>query len=152
MQVGIVVYSQTGNTYSAAEQIKERLVKAGHSVEIKRITVIGKPSGKEIQLDSIPEVDNFDALVFASPVQAFSLAPVMKAYLAQLASLKGKKIACLVTKQLPFNWTGGNQAISQMENICQTKSGKVSGSVIVNWQPAKREQTKVALERLSAIF
>lgn len=152
MKIGIIVYSQTGNTYSAAEQIKERLVRAGHSVEINRITIIGKTSGKEIQFDFIPEVDNYEALVFAAPVQAFSLAPVMKAYLAQLASLKDKKIACLVTKQLPFNWTGGNQAISQMEKICQTKSGKVSGSVIVNWQPAKREQTKEAFERLSAIF
>lgn len=152
MNIGIIIYSQTGNTSTAAQQFKEKLEKAGHSVEIKQITIVGKPSSKEIRLNSSPEVDDYEALVFASPVQAFSLAQVMKVYLSQLESLKDKKIVCFVTKQLPFNWTGGNQAISQMKNLCETKGGKVSGSAIVNWQQSKREQAKEAFARLSALF
>ncbi len=108
MNIGIIVYSQTGNTYSVAQKLKEELLASGHSANVERIETIGevKQGEKNIQFKSLPEIGAYDALVFASMVQAFSLSLVMKSYLMQIESLKGKKIACFVTKGLLFNWTG----------------------------------------------
>lgn len=155
MKVGIVVYSQTGHTNLVAEKLKEGLVEAGHSAGIERIITAGNvfPGAKEVRFDSLPVVDTYDAMVFASPVQAFSLSPAMTAYLKQLASLGGKKVACLVTKQLPFYWTGGNRAIAQMKNLCESKDAVVLGSAIVIWRQSRREQQiDEAVARLSSLF
>ena len=42
MNIGIILYSETGNTYSVSQKLKEKLVKAGHSVNMERLKVIGK--------------------------------------------------------------------------------------------------------------
>ncbi|MBN1935296.1 MAG: flavodoxin family protein, partial [Anaerolineae bacterium] len=106
MKIGIIVYSQTGNTYSVAQKLETRLAAAGHSVTLERITIIGEASpGTPVQFQTRPDVGPYDALVFGAPVQAFSLVTVMRSYLGQIASLQGKQVACFVTKQLPFYWT-----------------------------------------------
>ncbi len=155
MKIGIVVYSQTGNTHSVAEKLKERFAEAGHSAEIERIITTGNvsPGAKEVGFEHLPSVDAYDALVLASPVQAFSLSAAMREYLKQLSSLENKTIACLVTKQLPFHWTGGNQAVSRMKGICEAKGAAVCGSAIVHWRKSKREQQiNEAVDSLSGLF
>jgi NAD(P)H dehydrogenase (quinone) len=155
MEIGIIVYSQTGNTDSVAQKLKERLAAAGHAAEIEKVTITGeaKPGAKNIQFDNYPQADRYDALVFASPVQGFSLAPAMAAYLDQLPPLRDKKTACFVTKQLPGNWTGGNRAIAQMKKICESKGAAVCGSAIVIWAKSRRDQAiEECVIRLSEFF
>jgi flavodoxin len=41
MRIGIIVYSRTGNTFSAARRLKEKLAAAGHSVNVERLTTVG---------------------------------------------------------------------------------------------------------------
>jgi len=41
MNIGIIVYSQTGNTLSVAKKLEERLSAAGHSVNLEQVTVAG---------------------------------------------------------------------------------------------------------------
>ena len=50
MNIGIILYSETGNTYFVSQKIKEKLIKVGHSVNIERLKVIGKvnPRKKDI--------------------------------------------------------------------------------------------------------
>lgn len=155
MNIGIIIYSQTGNTNSVALKLKEKLSAAGHSVGIEQIEISGElgPRATNFQLKRKPDVDTYDALVFGAPVQAFSLSPAMKSYLMQMASLKGKKVACFVTKHLPFYWTGGNQAVNKMEKICKSKDGTVCGSGVVIWSSAHRDHkiTEV-VEKLSRLF
>ncbi|MDO9536475.1 MAG: flavodoxin [Bacillota bacterium] len=141
MNIGIIVYSQTGNTFAVAQKLKEKLDSAGHSANIDRVTITGEatPGNKNFQLITLPAVDQYDALIFGSPVQAFSLHPAMIAYPNQLSSLQGKKIACFVTKQLPFYWTGGNRAIAQMKKICESKGAAVCGTEIVVWSKSQRD-------------
>lgn len=105
MKIGIIVYSQTGNTATAAQKLKEKFETAGHSAQIEKVTTSGevKPGAKDIRLNNVPSVETYDGLVFASPVHAFSLAPAMAAYLKQLSSLGERKVAFFVTKMLPFN-------------------------------------------------
>ena len=155
MNIGMIIYSQTGNTYSVAMKLKEKLSAAGHSVNIERVEVSGevRPGVTSFQLKTRPEVDTYDALVFGAPVQAFSLSPVMTSYLKQIASLQNKKVACLVTEFLPYPWMGGNQAIRQMRKICESKGATVCGSGIVNWSRARREEQIIeVVDRLSRLF
>ena len=155
MNIGIIIYSQTGNTNSVALKLKEKLYADGHSVDIEQIEISGElgPRATNFQLKTKPDVDKYDALVFGAPVQAFSLSPAMKSYLTRMTSLKGKKVACFVTKQLSFSWTGGNQAINKMEKICKSKDGEVCGSGMVIWSSKRRDQkiTEV-IDRLSRLF
>ncbi len=60
-----------------------------------------------------------------------------KSYLNQLDSLEKKKYFCIVTKALPFKWTGGNRAIKQMKEICEAKGAENCGDGIIIWREKK---------------
>ncbi|MEN1761974.1 flavodoxin family protein [Anoxynatronum sibiricum] len=144
MKIGIIVYSQTGHTLSVAEKIREKLGEAGHEAVLEQVTVTGEPAEGKFQLAETPAVDGYEGLIFGSPVQAFSLSAVMKAYLEQLPSLAGKKTAVMVTKQIPFAWTGGNRALNTMKQICKDKNAQVAGSAVAFWAASKQEQSVAA--------
>ncbi len=142
MNIGIIVYSQTGNTYSVAEKLKKELETSHHTVNIERIEIKDneQSNSKDIQFKLLPDTDKYDILIFGTYVEAFSLAQVMKKYLEQVNSLENKKIACFVTKKLPFNWTGGNRAIKQMKKICKSKNADICTTGIVKWTDKHREK------------
>jgi len=154
MKVGIIVHSHTGNTLSVAEKLKDTIAAKGHTVTLERVLAVNEdPSAQgPVEFKSIPDVSSYDALVFGAPVRGFSLTPTMTAYLAQLQALKGKKVSCFVTQQLPFAWMGGNRTIGQIKNACEAKGAVPSSTGIVNWGSKKRED-KIAnvLKKLSDI-
>ncbi|MDP3066892.1 MAG: flavodoxin domain-containing protein [Methanobacteriaceae archaeon] len=154
MNIGIIVYSQTENTYSVALKLQEKLSEDGNSVNVQRVVLAGDVDSwsKDITLETAPDIEGYDALIFGSPVHAFSLAKAMSAYLNQLPSLEHKKIACFVTKGMPLNWTGGNQAISQMKKTCQSKGGTVIGTEIVVWNKKRDKNIAELAERFSGLF
>ena len=155
MNIGVIVHSDTGNTLSVAKVLEEKLVAAGHSVTLEHLKVVGeaRPGMADVKYETLPESGQYDALVFGSPVQGFSLAVGMGGFLKQVPSLQGKYVALLVTEAFPYPWMGGNRAIRQMTSICETKGATVCGSGIVNWMNRRREQmiTDVT-DRLSAAF
>ncbi len=140
MNIGILIYSQTGNTLSVAERLRDKLASGGHTAVIERVTVQGdaKP-GTPAVLDNRPDPSGYDAVVFAAPVQAFGLAMAMKSYLAQVEGIAGKPVALFVTKQLKQRWLGGNKALSQMSALCKAKGGSVGGTGMVCWSHPDRE-------------
>jgi len=142
MRIGIVVHSHTGNTLSVAQKIKEELSAAGHTVALEQVTAVNEdPSAAgNIQLKTAPEVDSYDELIFGAPVRGLSLSPVMKAYLSQLRSLSGKKVACFVTQHFPYPWMGGTRSVRQIKEICEAKGANVSQTGIVNWSHKERER------------
>ena len=158
MKIGIIVHSQTGNTYSVAEKLKEKLLEAGHSVNIERIKPVGGEKTNEkdvsrIRIEKLPDVNSYDALVFGAPVQGASVSPVLAAYLTQVASLQNKKVACLVTEFFPYPWMGGTRAINQMKKVCESKGASVCGTGIVNWSSIGREKKITdVVEQLSSLF
>ncbi len=155
MKIGIIIHSRTGNTNSVALKLKEKLSAAGHSVDLERLIVLGvlRRGIKDIQFETLPDTGQYEALVFGSPVQGFSLSPVMVSYLTQVASLQSKKVACLVTEFFPYPWMGGNQAVGKMKKICVSKGAAVCGSGIVNWSSARREKQIIeVVDRLSRLF
>ena len=154
MKIGIVVYSNTGNTYQVAQKLEEALLGAGHSTNIERIKVINEKERdiNKIQLETFPNLSSHDALVFGAPVHAFSLCPCMTAYMSQIPSLEDKKIACFVTKGLPLTSTGGTKAISTMKKICESKGGIVSGTGIVIWNKDREKQITKIAEEMCGLF
>lgn len=143
MKIGIIVHSITGNTLSVAERIQQQLAEKGHTAVIERI----RPSGKEpvqseaaVQLISMPDLSGYDALVFGSPVQAFSLDPVMSAYLKNVSDLGGRRSVCFLTQQLPFRFFAGNRSIRQMQSLCEARHGTVCLTGIVNWSNKERNR------------
>jgi len=154
MKVGIIVHSHSGNTLSVAEKLKDTIAAKGHTVNLEQVLAVNEdPSAQgPVELKSIPDVSSYDALVFGAPVRGFSLTPTMTAYLAQLQALKGKKVGCFVTQQLPFAWMGGNRTIGQMKNACKAKGAVPLRTGIVNWGSKKREE-KIAnlLKNLSEL-
>ena len=147
MNIGIIVYSQTGNTSLVAQDIKKELTALGHKVKIEKIETIEKESNNSHQIKRSPDIQKYEALIFGSPVQAFSLAVVMKNYLKQIPVLNNKKVVGFVTKRLPFNWTGGKQAIKQLKNLCESKNGNVCDTGIVKWRDKNREEDITILKR-----
>lgn len=155
MNIGIIVYSQTGNTKSVAEQLKDKLNAKGHSAVIEEVVPAGEvsPGMKEVTFTSKPDVEAYDAVIFGAPVQAFSLAAAMKAYMRQIGSLQGKKAACFVTKQLRGKWTGGNGAVKQLCKFCEASGGMVAGTGIIIWSSKEKEQMiENTVEELSSLF
>lgn len=158
MKIGIIIHSQTGNTYSVAQKLKEKLLTAGHSVNIERLETVGgeKTNAKDVtkvQLKTQPEVSGYDGLIFGGPVQGASISLILSAYLTHIVSLKNKKVVCLVTEFFPYPWMGGNHAISQMKKICESKGGVISGTGIVNWMGKQREKRiEDVVEKLSRLF
>ncbi len=155
MNIGIIVHSQTGHTYSVAQNLKKRLAAAGHSANLERVISVGtvRPGAKDVQFETRPDADSYDALVFGAPVHGFSLSPVMTSYLNQIVSLKSKKVACYVTQFFPFPWMGGNRAIGQMKKICKSKGAEILGSAVVNWSSLRRNRQIIeSVDRLNGLL
>jgi flavodoxin len=154
MKIGIIVHSQTGNTYSVAEQLKEKLTAAGHSANIERITPVDpkQTDPKKVRIQKLPDITQYDGLVFGAPIHAFNVSPPMKAYLEKLPSLSNKKIACFVTKGLPFNSTGGNQGISLMKSTLESKGGTVVGTGIIHWSGGREKKIENLVEQFIKLF
>jgi NAD(P)H-dependent FMN reductase len=124
-------------------------------VNIERLKDVGKvhPSTKDVKFETLPSIEPYDALVFGSPVQAFSLSSAMTVYLSQIKSLQGKKAAFLVTQYFPFPWLGGNRAIGQMKKIGESKGATICGTAVVNWsKPGREKQITEIVEKLSKLF
>lgn len=138
MNVGIIVYSQSGNTLSVAQKLEKVIKSAGHTVSIVRIEPVSE--GAHSPLKSAPEITTYDAVVFASSIRAFSLAPVMKLYLSQISDITGKQASCFVTQHFKKKFLGGNRAIRQIKAACKAKGAEVIWSGVVNWSSDMREK------------
>jgi len=155
VNIGIIIYSQTGNTRETAGKLQDKLEESGHQAGIEEITIKGKIPAQpgQFELSGIPDPVEYDAVIFGSPVQAFNLNPVMLAYLDQIPEMQGKEAAFFITKQLPVKWTGGTQALGKMKEACEAKGAVVKGAEIVFWAAGKRrESIEKAVASLAALF
>ena len=140
MNVGIIIYSQTGNTLTVAEKMKEALIAAGHAAEIKQVTIEPREKAEmAVKLLDAPRVKGYDAVIFGAPVQGFSLCQPMAAYLKQIESLKGKPTAAIILQGLPKKWMGGNRAFSTLRSLCLKKGADPQRIGHVNWRTEHRD-------------
>ncbi len=155
MNIGIIVYSQTGNTLKVCEKLKTELDSAGLNCSIEKVESSGDSGGSrtDIKITNAPDALKYDALVFAAPVQAFSLAMPMNNYMKTLSGLNGKKAAFITTKGLPFKWTGANHALSQMSKLARAAGAEAVSDGAVIW-PGKNPdaETIAAAGKFKEIF
>jgi multimeric flavodoxin WrbA len=155
MNIGIMVFSKTGNTLSVAEKLRETLLEKGHKAVLEQVTASNdvEMDPKKVVLSNLPSTQGYDMLVFAAPVNGFRLAAVMKAYLEGIPSLEGKLLAGFVTQAFPFPGMGGKQAISGMEKLVKAKGGELSATGVVNWMFAGKRKALIAetVEKIAAI-
>jgi flavodoxin len=154
MKIGIIIHSHTGNTLYVAEKIKDALITKGHEVQLERVTAENEdpPSKEKVILKSIPDILPYDALIIGAPVRAFSLSPVMKAYLVQVSKIQGKRVDCFVTEHFAKPWMGGNHAVKLIIQAIKKKGGEVIEKGIINWSDNTREeQINELVSRLSSI-
>lgn len=135
MKIGIIVHSHTGNTLKVAMQLEAALVAAGNVVTLGRVESESKETNMQgpVKLVSAPDPTPYETVVFAAPVWAFSLNPVMKAYLAQIPDLRGKCVVGFVTHHFALPWLGGNRAVRQLKVALEAKGAQVMKTGIVNW-------------------
>lgn len=154
MNIGIIIHSQSGHTYSAALKLQEKLSTAGHKAVIEQLKPIGDvhPGVKNLRLETIPGIDKYEGIVLAAPVWAFSISPVLKAYLEQLTSLQGKKIASFVTMGFPLAWMGGNRAINQLKKTCLSKGGTLSATAVVTHSGNNQKVVNSMIDKLNEVF
>ncbi|MBD3322077.1 MAG: flavodoxin [Chitinivibrionales bacterium] len=147
MNIGIIVYSQTGHTVAVARAVADILRKKGHDVDIQLLRTKGavKPRNSGFTIVNPPELDEFDALIFGTPVWAFTAAPVVIKFLKSIETLKGKKTLPFAVKGLPFNWTGGNQAINRMTEMLVLNGADVCEGEIVHYGIKPNEEKMQAL-------
>jgi flavodoxin len=155
MKIGCIVYSQSGNTLSVAESIINRLKQKGYTVTLERVRPVDEDPKdlRPVELAFNPDVSNFDGLILAAPVQAFSLSPVMKAWLQEKPAIQGKPVVCFVTEHFPHPWMGGTRAMKQFTQACLSLGAKLVETGIVNWTSKKRsEQIEDLSNRITRIF
>lgn len=152
MRIGIIIHSHTGNTLSVAEKLKYALAAKGHTVQLERVTAVNEDPRAKVRLKSIPDITAYDTFIIGAPVRAFSLSPVMKAYLDQIPEIQGKKVACFVTEHFPKPWMGGNHSVHQIIHAIRKKGGEVIDKGVINWSgKIREEQINEVVARLSRI-
>jgi len=141
MNIGIIVYSKTGNTRTVADRLKEKLEAAGHDVAIDPVVPEeDSEPGKTIRFSAAPDITPYEAIVFASPVQGFALSSFMKAYLVQIGPLKDKTTAGFVTKRLKGAWTGARSALRFMKKAVESKGATLAATGFIVWSSDERER------------
>ena len=155
MKIGIFVHSKTGNTFLVAQKLQEKLNACGHEASILRITAKNDDESdfRKVILDGKPSPSPFEVLILGAPVRGFSLSAAMKAYLSDVESLDGKRVACYLTQFFPYRWMGGNSAMSQFLKACQGKGARIYGTGIINWSNGTKREKQLAsvVETLSAL-
>jgi len=151
MKMGIVVHSQTGHTLLIAEKIRDALKEKKADVTLHHLSVErDKKTPTDIVFDDLPDISGYDTLVFGSSVEAFTLSPVMKKYLAIDLPMQNKRVHLFVTQHLPSPMLGGNRAIRRMKSDCNKKGAAIGETAVINWSGKARDrQIAACVQKLS---
>lgn len=117
MNKSIIVHSQTDYTWSVTDKLQADLLVMGHQVAMERIreTDVQQPKSDLVSFAECPDPSPCEAVIFAAPVHAFSINPVIKAYLARIPGQAGKQVACFVTMHFKKPWMGGNKLLRSVQ-------------------------------------
>lgn len=157
MKIGMVVYSQTGNTEAVAKKIEAGLKAKGHEVTYLKVELHQKVEGSapvtDANFKAMPEIDGYDAYVFGSFVEAFSLNRAMTYYLGQLGGVNSPA-ATLTTQGLMAPWMGANRAQRQMQALLKEKGASILGSAnaVMFKKELREERGQKAADVICGLF
>ncbi len=133
MKKAVVFYSLTGNT-----KIIANLFEGYDQLEVK--TNNNYPQSTDNKLVDIPDISDYDEIIFACPTHGARMAKPMVNYVRQLASLKGKIVNVFITHFFPYKWLGGSQTLKQFKKLIESKEGHVGHMVSIDWKSKYREK------------
>jgi len=157
MKVAIVFYSFSGNTRRCCEFIRTSLQGAAQ-VELlelkpkKEEEKFLKQCAQAFMKRKVPLCDTeynlatFDAIIFASPVWAFTFAPALHYYFEKVEGLQGKRVGCFLTYG---SGAGSNKALKELIATVKAKGGEVVFSK--NLQDYKTKDEKYLEENLASL-
>ena len=155
MKAAIIIHSLTGNTLSVGNELKHNLDERGLETELIKIEPIGGENKNETDIMKINfedhiNVEEYDFMIFGSPVRGFSMSPVLKAYLNNAGELHDKKFYVFVTHFFLFAFMGGKSAIKQIKNQIESNGGSVVDTAIIDWKnPSRTNQIEKLIQNWS---
>jgi flavodoxin len=155
MKLNIILHTQSGRTGELARKIAETFRNAGHETDISMLRTVGTvtPRSIKFEIKNPPEITDEDWIIFAAPVWTFKASPVIMKYLGTLKNLKGKKVVNIVTKSLPFTWTGGTQALTSMNSEVETSNGNaLQGEIVQAFLKITPEKMAEVAQRVLKTF
>ncbi len=140
-RIGFIYHSYTGQTEKVLTTAEARLKTKDYTLTLDQVRAVdANPKVSEVTLTHAPKVDDYDLIVLASPVHAFSVPIVMKTYLESVSSFQGKPVMLLVTHHFPFKWLGGKQALNALQKKVEALEGQVIIKHSVEWSSKHRER------------
>jgi NAD(P)H dehydrogenase (quinone) len=122
VNIGIFVHSQSGHTSAMGMAITKAFRDKGHEVDIQLVMPAGRahPRMKRVELrDEIPDLSSYDAVLFGGPVWAFTASPVIRSFIKEIPSLKGKKALCFSTSGFPTAISGAQGGLKTLSVLLE---------------------------------
>jgi NAD(P)H dehydrogenase (quinone) len=134
MKIGVFVHSQSGNTARFGLAITHALREKNQDVDVELLRPLGKvrPRARHIEFRTLPEIEEYDVLLFGGPIWAFSASPVLLSLFNRLPSLKGKKTLCFTTSALPPSFSE-KKAQNRMRDSLESLGATVLPGVSLFW-------------------
>lgn len=101
MNIGIIIHSPKGPTKYIAEKLVKTYEKQGNTVrieELKEAKLDIDNDNQNLQLESYPNLDNYETIVIGAPLIKGELSPVMVKYLSQLPHSENKEVSGYITQ------------------------------------------------------
>ncbi len=151
MNIGLIVYSKSGNTRQIAEKIKINIEEQNHEVELMNINPEKQPGFfkagySAIRQKTLPitndslDVSSYDIVFIGTPVWAGKPAPFIKTMLEKTIGLDGEKTAVFIT--CGGGEKPGSDVIELMKSYAQQKGAAVMDDSLIVHMSRKGEIKK----------
>ena len=134
MKIGIVFYSFSGNTRRVCSFLRQRIAKENREVKLFDLKLKKEASAffeqcRQAFFRVKPElkgsdfsIEEYDYIIFASPVWAFTITPALRSYLEKIKNLNGKAVACFLTYG---SGVGSQKALRELQKTIEAKQGSL---------------------------
>ncbi|MFA5007020.1 MAG: hypothetical protein WC509_06110 [Candidatus Izemoplasmatales bacterium] len=150
MKIGIIFYSETGNTLGVCERARDIL--AGDGLDVAFIRLKADVVGNARSLRGLPPAQDYDLVILGTPVHGFSLPIPVQQYLARAQFKEGVRLGVLATQFFKADWLGGTRTVNQAVAALSRFHPDVFGTAIVHVRSRRRdEQVNAAMRALTKI-
>lgn len=150
MKIGIIVYSETGNTLALCERARDIL--SGDGLDVTLVRLEADILGDARSLRGLPPAEHYDLVILGTPVHGFSLPVPVQQYLARAKFREGVRYGVLVTQFFKADWLGGTRTVSQAVAALARFHPVVYGTAIVHVRSRRKdEQVNAAMRALTKI-
>jgi len=142
MNVGIIVYSETGHTLEVVNMLATRL-RNKHTVTIYRLAYDKARNATS----GVPYINGHERLILATPVQGFAPSIPMMEAIKRIENFDGRPVDVVITQYFRYKWLGGTQTIGMLQKAINAAKGIVGIAVNIHWHRRDRtDQINQAIE------